>query len=171
MTTKNDFYRRNISADIQHIRTFNMEQICLDLSWQHVQGVQAVNAKFVEMCFDNPHSMHHILTNGIDTHAQHLNFTPDVPLVMTVSFWNIPIQMTHEQVNEHIQRFGDIKSCSRSKKNVGGSSVHIGIHAYNHILKKSILRFIQNGGRSVKAKYTGQKRPLQDERDRELQER
>ena len=107
MTTKNDFYRGNltISADIQHIRTFNTEQFYLYLSakqpkaWQHVQGLQAVNAKFVEMCLDNPHAMHHILTNGIDTHAQHLNFTPDEPLVTTVSFWNVPIQMTYDQAN------------------------------------------------------------------------
>ena len=79
--------------------------------------------------------------------------------------------MTYEQVNEHIQRFGDIKSSYRSRKNIGGRSVHIGIHTYNIILKKPIPPFIQIGGRPVKTKYTGQERHLPDERDRKLQER
>ena len=38
-------------------------------------------------------------------------------------------------------------------------------------MKKTILRFIQIGGRSMKTIYTGQERHLRDERDRKLQER
>ena len=54
--------------------------------------------------------MNHIQTNGLDTHNVHLNFIPDQPLVTTVSFWGIPLGMEAVQGDEHVQRFGEIKS-------------------------------------------------------------
>ena len=138
ITTKNDIFRGNltISADISHIKIFNTERFCVDLAaaepkaWKHVRGTQAVDAKFVELCFDNRDALQHILNNGLDTHRQHLNFTPDEPLVTTVSFWKIPIQLDKATVDEHIQRFGKIKSSYRARKNVSGNLIHTGVHVY-----------------------------------------
>ena len=77
-------------ADISHIKTFNTEHFCVDLAaaepraWKHVRGAQAVDAKFVELCFDNRDALQYMLANGLDTHRQHLTFTPDEPLVTSV---------------------------------------------------------------------------------------
>ena len=79
--TRLDIFRRNltISADISHIKTFNTERFCVDLAaaepraWKHVRGAQAVDAKFVELCFDNRDALQHILTKGLDTHRQTLD--------------------------------------------------------------------------------------------------
>ena len=173
ITTKNDIFRGNltISADISHIKIFNTERFCVDLAaaepkaWKHVRGTQAVDAKFVELCFDNRDALQHILNNGLDTHRQHLNFTPDEPLVTTVSFWNIPIQLDKATVDEHIQRFGKIKSSYRARKNVSGNLIHTGVHVYTISLKRAIPKAIQIGGRRVRTKYTGQDCHLQIEKE------
>ena len=90
--TQLDIFRRNLTilADISHIKTFNTEHFCVDLAaaepraWKHVRGAQAVDAKFVELCFDNRDALQYMLANGLDTHRQHLTFTPDEPLVTSV---------------------------------------------------------------------------------------
>ena len=180
--TRLDIFRGNltISADISHIKTFNTERFCVDLAaaepraWKHVRGAQAVDAKFVELCFDNRDALQHILTKGLDTHRQHWTFTPDEPLVTTVSFWNIPIQLDKATVDEHIQRFGTIKSSYRAKKNVCGNLIYTGIHVYTITLKRAIPKIIQMGGRRVRTKYTVQDRHLQmekEDKEKKTQER
>ena len=67
--------------------------------------------------------MTHIQLHGLDTHDVHLTFIPGQPLVTTVSFWNIPLGMEPQQVNENLQRFGEIKSSYKSKKNASGRTL------------------------------------------------
>ena len=109
--------------------------------------------------------MTHIQIHGLDTHDVHLTFIPDQPLVTTVSFWNIPLGMEPQQVDEHIQCFGEIKSNYKLKKNTSGRTIYTGVRVYNIILKKAIPRFLQIGGKQIRTKYTGQEQHLQQERD------
>ena len=108
--------------------------------------------------------MTHILHNGLDTHDVHMTFTPDLPLVTTVSFWGIPLTMAKELVDENLQRFGEVKSSYDSKKNLGGRIIKTGVRVYQIQLKKSIPKFIQIGGKSIKSMYTGQEKQLTEDR-------
>ena len=80
--TRLDIFRGNltISADISHIKTFNTERFCVDLAaaepraWKHVRGAQAVDAKFVELCFDNRDAP----TTHTDKRTRHAQTTLDI---------------------------------------------------------------------------------------------
>ena len=94
-----------------------------------------------------------------------MTFTPDIPLVTTVSFWGIPLTMAKDLVDENLQRFGEVKSSYDSKKNnLGGRIIKTGVRVYQIQLKKSIPKFIQIGGKSIKSMYTGQEKQLTEER-------
>ena len=79
--------------------------------------------------------------------------------------------MEPQQVDENLQRFGEIKSSYKSKKNASGRTLYMGVRVYNIILKKAIPRFLQIGGKQIRTKYTGEDQHLQQERDARLQER
>ena len=173
MTQKNDIFRGKLTltADIQGIPNFTFERLCHDLStrqpraWKRVLGVQPIQRRTLEIQFDNEQALTHIQIHGLDTHNVHLTFIPDQPLVTTVSFWNILLGMEPQQVDEHIQRFGEIKSNYKSKKNISRRTIYTGVRVYNIILKKAIPRFLQIGGKQIRTKYTGQEQHLQQERD------
>ena len=179
ITTKNEIFRGKLTltANIQQIRDFNTDWFCRDIAtkqpraWLHVLGVQPIHKRTLELQFDNEHAMNHIQTNGLDTHNIHLNFIPDQLLVTTVSFWGIPLGMEAVQVDEHLQRFGEIKSHYLSRKNMGNRNIKTGVRVYSIILKKPLTKFIQIGGKSVKTLYTGQDRHLQQEREKRQMER
>ena len=140
-------------------------------AWKHVIGVKAMSRKVLEVCFNLQDALHHIQTNGINTHNTHLTFTPDIPLVTTVSLWGIPIKMPPEQMNEHLQRYGEVKSSYQSRKNVAGNNILTGVRVYSIILKHPIPRNLQVGGMNIRTKYTGQDRHIQQERDKRQTER
>ena len=117
ITTKNEIFRGKLTltANIQHIRDFNADRFCRDIAtqqpraWLHVLGVHPIHKRTLEVQFDNEHAMNHIQRNGLDTHNVHLNFIPDQPFVTTVSLLGIPLGIEAVQVDEHLQRFGEIK--------------------------------------------------------------
>ena len=151
-------------SDIHGLTDFKPEQFCHDLAakqprtWQHVLGVQPIHRRVLEVEFDNEAAMTHILHNGLDTHDVHMTFMPDLLLVTTVSFWGIPLTMEKELVDENLQRYGEVKSSYVSKKNLGGRIIKTGVRVYQIQLKKSMPKFIQIGGKSIKSMYTGQDR-------------
>ena len=108
--------------------------------------------------------MTHILTNGLDTHDVHKMFTPDLPLVTTVSFWVIPLTMKKDLVDKNLQRFGEVKSSYESKKNMRGRIIKTGVRVYQILIKRPIPKFIQIGGKSITTMYTGQEKQLAEER-------
>ena len=172
ITTKNDVFHGKLTliSDIHGLTDFKPEQFCRDLAakqpraWQHVLGVQPIHRRVLEVEFDSEAAMTHILHNGLDTHDVHMTFTPDLPLVTTVSFWGIPLTMEKELVDENLQRYGEVKSSYVSKKNLGGRIIKTGVRVYQIQLKKSIPKFIQIGGKSIKSMYTGQEKQLAEER-------
>ena len=163
-----------IDVDKFNTDKFNTDKFCHDTqprAWKHVIGVQAMSRKVLEVCFNLQDALHHIQTNGINTHNTHLTFTPDIPLVTTVSLWGIPIKMPEEQMNEHLQRYGEVKSSYQSRKNVAGNNILTGVRVYSIILKYPIPRNLQAGGLNIRTKYTGQDRHIQQERDKRQSER
>ena len=115
ITTKNDVFHGKLMliSDIHGLTDFKPEQ---PRAWQHVLGVQPIHRRVLEVEFDNEAAMTHILHNGLDTHDVHMTFTPDLPLVTTVSFWGIPLTMEKELVDENLQRYGEVKSSCLKKK-------------------------------------------------------
>ena len=171
MTTKNVVFRSELTltASIIDIVCIEIVKFCHDMAatqhraWKHVIGVQAMSRKMLEVCFNLQDALHHIQTNGINTHNTLLTFTPDIPLVTTVSLWGIPIKMPEDQMNEHLQRYGEVKSSYQPRKNVAGNNILTGVRVYSIILKHPIPRNLQVGGMNIWTKYTGQDRHIQQE--------
>ena len=82
--------------------------------------MQPIHGWVLEVEFDSEAAMTHILTNGLDTHDVHMTFTPNLPLVTTLSFWGIPLTMDTDFVDENIQRYGEIKGSYSPEKNLVG---------------------------------------------------
>ena len=74
------------------------------------------------------------------------------------------------QVDEHLQRFGEIKSHYLSRKNMGNRNLKTGVRVYT-MLKKPLPKLIQIGVKSVKTLYTGQDGHLQQKREKRQMER
>ena len=84
----------------------------------------------MELNFDNNRPMIHLQQHELDTH-KHMTFIPDQPRVTMVSLWCIPLEMEETAVDENLQRFRDIKSRYKSKKNQFGKIINIGVHVYS----------------------------------------
>ena len=67
-----------------------------------------------------------------------MTFIPEQPRVTMVSLWCIPLEMEETAVDENLQRFGDIKSRYKSKKNQFGQIINTGVQVYSIVLKNPI---------------------------------
>ena len=101
-----------------------------------------------------------LLTEGVNTHNQHLLVTSEMPLFVNVSLMGVPLELPPHVVDLEMKKYGDVKSSFMVKKKFGGLVVFNGVRVYQFLLiKRHIPRNIIMYGKKVRVIYTGQPIP------------
>ena len=128
--------------------------------WKGIRGMQ--NSKsHIELCCIEDEIKNKLLTEGVNTHDQHLLVTSEMPLFTNVSLMGVPLELPPHVVELEMRKYGDIKSSFMVKKKIGGLVVFNGVRVYQFLLiKRHIPRNISMYGRKVRVIYTGQPMPV-----------
>ena len=126
-------------------------------TWKGIKGMQ--NAKSHIVCIEEE-IRNKLLTEGVNTHNQHLLVTSEMPLFINISLMGVPLELPAHVVDLEMKKYGDVKSSFMVKKKIGGLVVHNGVRVYQFLLIKwHIPRNIIMYGRKVCVIYTGQPVP------------
>ena len=135
-------------------------------------GTRGVGQKTLELFFSTAAAKDSLMATGLDTHGTHLAFVPDVASPISVTLFNIPMEMPDTLVDEVMKKYGTVTERFRHKRNFEGMSLFTGLRVYRIQLKSFIPKNISIRGHSVRTLYTGQKEEMEKKRtEREQQQK
>ena len=159
---KNWVNEKLITASISHITRFSEEKLAMDLEkrnlWKDVTGLSiSGNRKIMEIEFRSRKSVEELLVNPLNTHQRSLAFREINSKRVTVSLLGVPLGYPMQDIVDELSCYGDLVTSYQISKEVYGRRVPSGtrIIKFKELLEP-IPKYLNIGGRSVRAIYTGQ---------------
>ena len=108
-----------------------VEEVATELKnqgiYEQVEGIQiSHNKNMVEIIIPDEEAKTILVTEGLCFQNTFIDFKPDIPITINVSFFNVPLEMPEELFYSHLEKYGTTVSSFKAKKKILGKVIEIG---------------------------------------------